>query len=245
MKSGRSTPSSSRRVRTSRLPARCTFDSVTLRARSGWQTCASWTSKPEATYSPGSIAAAQSFESVWNQWPLGEQNTVGQVAVINGTLQVTLNNPPGGIWPDFHLHSQPNLSFSAHRKYRVTFRAQATPKREIHPVVYQILNGVYTDFGGPPGHILEQLALARDAGVNLVTFGAPNGWSPSEQPRDLQALDELCRQTVAVNPKVLLIPRVDAKAPDWWLRCHPEPCMVYDTNQPGHFAPISQPHLSR
>lgn len=189
--------------------------------------------------SPDSLASTAKFKAVWNLWPPGEKNTVGQVAVTNNALKVTLTNPPAGTWPDFHLHSHLGLSFSAYRKYRVTFRARATPKRQIYPAVYQLINGEYLNLGGPPGPFLEQIALARDAGVNLVSFSAPNCWSPPEQPRDWQPLDNLCREIIAINPKVLLVPRVNANAPDWWLQRHPEARMIYDTNQPGHFASVS------
>ncbi len=189
--------------------------------------------------SPGSFAATQTFNEVWNLWPPGEKNTVGWVAVTNGVLHVTLTNPPAGTWPDFHLHSHLGLSFSANRKYRVMFRARATPKRQIHPAVYQVNNGEYISIGGPPGPLLDQVALARDADVNLVSFSAPNCWTSPEQPMDWRPLDDLCRQIVEVNPKVLLVPRVNANAPDWWLQRHPEALMVYDTHQPGHFASVS------
>ena len=189
--------------------------------------------------SPGSFSGAQTFNEVWNLWPPEKLNTVGRVVVTNGALKVTLTNPPTGAWPDFHLHSHLGLSFFANRKYRVTFRAKATSKRQIHPVVYQVINGEYLNLGGPPGPLLEQVALARDAGVNLVSFSAPNCWSPPEQPLDWRSLDDLCRQIIEVNPKVLLVPRVSAYAPDWWLQLHPEARMVYDTNQPGHFASVS------
>ncbi len=189
--------------------------------------------------SPDSLATAAKFNEVWNLWPPGQQNTVGQVAVTDGALKVSLANPPTGPWPDFHLHSHLGLSFHANRKYRVTFRARATPKRQIYPAVYQVINGEYLNLGGPPGPLLEQIALARDAGVNLASFSAPNCWSPPDQPRDWQPLDDLCRQIIAINSKVLLVPRVNANAPDWWLQRHPEARMIYDTNQPGQFASVS------
>lgn len=189
--------------------------------------------------SPGSFAAAQKFNEVWNLWPPGEKNTVGQVTVTNGALHVTLTNPPNGVWPDFHLHSRLDLSFSAQRKYRVTFRAKATPQRQIHPAVYQVINGEYVGIGGPPGPLLDEVALARDAGVNLVSFSAPDCWTPPELPGDWRPLDDLCRQIIAINPKVLLVPRVSANAPEWWLHRHPDARMVYDTNQPGRFASVS------
>jgi hypothetical protein len=72
--------------------------------------------------------------------------------------------------------------------------------------------------------------------VNLVSFTAPECWGPPEQPDDWSALDSLCRQIVAVNPKVLLVPRVGADAPPWWLERHPDSRMVYDLNhvRPDH-----------
>ncbi len=171
--------------------------------------------------SPGSFATPEKFNEVWNLWPPGEQNTVGRVAVTNGALHVTVINPPGNTWPDFHLHSHLGLSFSTNRKYRVTFRARATPKRQIYPAVYHVNNGEYVGIGGPPGPFLQQVALARDAGVNLVSFSAPNCWTPPEKPLDWQTLDDLCRQIIEVNPKALLVPRVSGYAPDWWLKLHP------------------------
>ncbi len=189
--------------------------------------------------SPESFASQSIFNEVWNLWPPGAQNTVGQVAITNRVLRVTLTNPPTGPWPDFHLHSQLGLNFFAARKYRVTFRARALPKRQLYPAVYQVINREYVSLGGPPGPFLEQVALARDAGVNLVSFSAPNCWTAPESPLDWRPLDDLCRQIIAVNPNVLLVPRVNANAPDWWLRLHPEARMVYDPNEPGHFASVS------
>ncbi|MBI2299013.1 MAG: beta-galactosidase, partial [Armatimonadetes bacterium] len=89
-------------------------------------------------------------------------------------------------------------------------------------------NNNWTNIGGPPGPFLSQVALARDAGVNLVSFGAPACWGPPDQPDDWTPMDSLCRQIIAVNPNVLLVPRVGADAPGWWLQRHPESRMVYD-----------------
>ena len=188
---------------------------------------------------PGSFASTQSFKEVWNLWPPGDQNTVGRVSATNGALQVTLTKPPTGTWPDFHLLSHVGSSFSANRRYRVTFRARATPKRQIYPEVYRVNNGEYVGIGGPPGPFLQQVALARDAGVNLVSFSAPNCWTAPEKPLDWRTLDDRCRQIAEVNPKVLLVPRVSADAPGWWLQRYPEARMVYDTNQPGRLASVS------
>lgn len=193
----------------------------------------------EDILAPGSFADPPGFARTWNTWPPAPANTVGKWELSDGALHVTLAEPPGGAWPDFHFHSQASLSFRADRAYRCTFRARASPGRTIYPALYHVANGAWTSIGGPPGPFLSQVALARDAGVNLVSFGAPECWGPPEKPDDWSPLDSLCRQLIATNPKVLLVPRVGADAPDWWLRRHPQALMAYDLDQPGHKSCVS------
>ena len=177
---------------------------------------------------PGSFATPEGFAKQWNFWPVGPANTVGTVAVSDGALHVTLKRPPDGNWPDFHLHSQASLRFAAGHTYRCSFRAKAAPAQDLCVALYSVVGGTWNYIGGPPGSFLSQVALARDAGVNLVSFSAPNCWTPPEKPVDWAPLDNLCRQIIAVNPKVLLVPRVGADAPDWWLQRNPGARMVYD-----------------
>ena len=177
----------------------------------------------------GSFASMHSFAETWSTWPLGEYNTVGKTTVENGMLQVTLTAPPAaGKWPDYHLHSRCNLTFAKSRTFRCTFRVKASVKTHIVPVVYQVSHGVHTRIGGPIGSFYNQIALARDAGVNLISFAAPTCWAPPEQGEGWTALDALCRRIIAINPNVLLVPRFAANAPGWWLDRHPEAQMVYD-----------------
>jgi hypothetical protein len=188
----------------------------------------------------GSLATAEGFKQTWNTWPLAAANTVGTTEIANGALHVTLRNPPGGgTWPDFHLHCNTTLRFAKDRLYRCTFRARATAGVELRPQVYNVLGGVYSFAGGPPGAFLSQVALARAAGVNLVSFSAPSCWTEPEKPITWGALDSLCRQIIAVNPRVLLVPRVSADAPSWWLERHPEGRMVYDGNQVAFNSSVS------
>lgn len=177
----------------------------------------------------GSFATADGLAASWSTWPIGEANTVGKWEVADGALHVTLSNPPGGgAWPDFHFHSHQTLSFAANRTYRVTFRARATPAQELRVALFNVTGGTWNFIGGPPGTFLSQVALARDAGVNLVSYSAPGCWTEPEKPQDWQSLDNLCRQIITVNPKVLLVPRVGADAPPWWLKRHPDARMVFD-----------------
>lgn len=183
-----------------------------------------------------SFAKPEILASTWNIWPPPPANTVGKWEVSDGALHVTLADPPGGHWPDFHFHSRQVLSFRADRTYRCTFRAKASPARAIQPTLYQVANNTWNNIGGPPGPFLSQVALARDAGVNLVSFSAPECWAPPEKPADWSPIDSLCRRIIAVNPRVLLVPRVGADAPGWWLERHPQSRMIYDLNKvrPDH-----------
>jgi len=177
----------------------------------------------------GSFASQAAFGQTWSAWPVGAANTVGVLAVAGNALHVTLSAPPsGGKWPDFHLHSRCNLAFSKNKTYRCTFRAKAKPRQSLNPSVYRVDSGAYSCIGGPQGSFMSQVALARDAGVNLVSFASPTCWAPPEQTQDWTPMDALCRRIIAVNPNVLLVPRVDANAPHWWQERHPEARMVYD-----------------
>lgn len=188
---------------------------------------------------PGSFATAEAFAKQWDQWPVGTANTVGAATVSEGRLRVLLKRPPDGNWPDFHLHSQATLRFAAGRTYRCSFRAKAAPANELRVALYSVVGGTWNYIGGPPGSFLNQVALARDVGVNLVSFSAPDCWTPPETPVDWSPLDNLCRQIIAVNPKVLLVPRVNANAPGWWLERHPAARMVFEGGQTSSPSSVS------
>ncbi|HNX34140.1 MAG TPA: beta-galactosidase [Kiritimatiellia bacterium] len=188
----------------------------------------------------GSFASQEAFRKTWSAWPLGADNTVGSIAFDGGALRVSLKLPAAGAKrPDFHLHSRCGLAFAKGQTYRCTFRVKASVQTHLVPAVYRVDGGVHTRIGGPLGSFYNQVALARDAGVNLVSFAAPTCWAPPEQTQDWTPVDALCRRIIAVNPKVLLVPRFSANAPGWWLERHPEAKMVYDGNTPYQVACVS------
>jgi hypothetical protein len=177
----------------------------------------------------GGFESDDAFRKCWSAWPVGAENTVGQTSFDDGGLRVTLSAPKGGgKWPDFHLHSRCALTFAKGRTYRCAYRVKGLPDQELQPCVYRVDGGVHSRIGGPLGSFYSQVALARDAGVNLVSFAAPTCWAPPEQTQDWSPVDALCRRIIAVNPNVLLVPRFSANAPGWWLDRHPEARMVYD-----------------
>lgn len=185
----------------------------------------------EDVLAPESFATPEGFARLWSHWPLAAENTTGKLAVEEGAVRVTLTKPADDRWPDFHLHSRSGMHFAADRLYRCSFRARANPDQELRVALYNVSGGVWNYIGGPPGSFLSQVALARDAGANLVSHSAPSCWFPPEVPENWTALDDLCRRIIAVNPRALLVPRVGANAPSWWLERNPDARMVYDGDQ--------------
>ncbi|NCB05522.1 MAG: hypothetical protein EOM69_08375, partial [Clostridia bacterium] len=187
-----------------------------------------------------SFAEAAAFRKSWSVWPTGTDNTVGSLDFAEGGIAITLRAPAKGErWPDYHLHSVCGLTFAKGRTYRCTFRVRGTTGQQITPCVYRVDGGVHSRIGGPKGSFYSQVALARDAGVNLVSFAAPTCWAEPEKIQDWLPLDALCRRIIAVNPKVLLVPRIDANAPRWWQERHPNARMVYDGTKPYPVACVS------
>ena len=186
-----------------------------------------------------SFSCSAGFADAWNVWPLGDANTVGKVSVEQNALHVELTDPSSREWPDFHLHSDIAMSFKAGRRYRCAFRTRAIPDRRITPAIHRVEGGVWTHIGGPPGPFLNQVAIAREAGVRFISFDAPNCWRPPEGFADFSALDEACQRIIDIHPTALLVPRVSMNAPPWWLQRHPEARMVYEDDRLGRIASIS------
>jgi beta-galactosidase len=180
--------------------------------------------------SVGSFANAEAFNAVWRVWPMAEANTVGKVSFADKALHVTLINPKNGKkWPDFHLHTGRKFSFGIGTSYRCSFQVKGSQEQAITPAVYSVSKGgVHTLIGGAAGPFLSQVALARDAGVDLISFAASTCWQKPGTVQDWTSVDALCRRIIAVNPDVLLVPRFSANAPGWWLEQHPEARMTYD-----------------
>lgn len=72
-------------------------------------------------------AGAASFSSEWNVFPPDARNTVGKVEIAprrgrdeSAALHVTIQAPPDGNWPDFHIYHNANLALEAGHRYRVS-----------------------------------------------------------------------------------------------------------------------------
>ncbi|MFV1965697.1 MAG: hypothetical protein ACC628_09770 [Pirellulaceae bacterium] len=187
----------------------------------------------------GSFATMERFDDVWNVWPPGERNTVGTVEVENAAVHVTLTEPPGGNWPDFHLHSDIRITLKKGRTYRCSFEVNCSARGEVIPALYCVDGGVWDLVGGLPGPFLRQVGLARDAGIRFISTSMSTCWHAPEEPEDWEGIDAVMRRIIDVNPRALIVPRISANAPPWWLERHPEARMMFEDGKPGRLSTVS------
>jgi len=187
----------------------------------------------------GSFTTKQSFDDIWNLWPPGQKNTVGTVEIRDAAVHVTLAQPPAGSWPDFHLHTDIRLSFEKGKTYRCSFEVKCTEPGEVRPAVYCVEGGVWNPIGAPPGPFLRQVGLARDAGIRFISTGMPTCWQPPEEPQNWDGIDAVMRRIIDVHPRALIVPRVSANAPPWWIERHPETRMMFENGKPGRLSTVS------
>lgn len=188
----------------------------------------------------GTFASPEVFAGFWNLWPPPERNTVGSVAVRDEVLRVELKAPADGKWPDFHLHSQRVLRFVKDRTYRCEFTARASQDTLLRPAIYRVEGGVWTPVASPPSlDFVNQVKLAQAAGVNFVSTAIPACWQEPGTEPDWSAADRVMREIIAANPAALVIARVGANAPGWWLQQHADAVMTFEDGSKGKMATVS------
>lgn len=174
------------------------------------------------------------FSKEWSSWPQAEQNNVGTIRVLpnvgrngSGGLLVKLVEPANGTWPDFHIYHHPTLGLQEGHRYRVSFWAKATPKRELTASFYRPGTS-YSYLGGPPGYFESQVKYAAQGGVNFVSTSVPLPWPQPGQPEDWRDVDTVVDAALGANPNALMIPRIGMYAPDWWKNAHPNELMRWE-----------------
>ena len=169
----------------------------------------------------------ESFTNVWKIWP-PKNDYVHKVE--NGVCRIELHPwRLGKKDPDYHFYTR-DYTFRRRARYELSFEAKGEKGATwIRPSCYAVApDGVHSAI--PLGDesmdpLYASAAKAQDAGVNFVSYGIPEVWK--ENGLDFSAFDEITDRLIAVNPHVLLIPRVSVNAPRWWLKKNPDHRMVF------------------
>ncbi|MBO7721677.1 MAG: hypothetical protein J6T01_04635 [Kiritimatiellae bacterium] len=159
-----------------------------------------------------------------------------RASLVDMTAAETNAVSGAGETPTRHFAAD-GLKFKRGHSYRFVFTHRASHPRTYftHEVSYPAADGSRRTLPLPYGDTLGDTAkMAAAAGVDLVTFSTDNSWgnigwwTPSGGDEGYRRLDAQCAGLIAANPRVLLVPRVSANAPDWLLERDPSLKMKFD-----------------
>jgi beta-galactosidase len=130
-----------------------------------------------------------------------------------------------------HVHwYQTGYSVKAMQKYTYSVWMKSDRPRVVDFMVLHI-NDPWTIYPAETAAVspyVQQVRLARDAGVHIFTFGMPMPWpAPGSEP-DFGEVDRTIETTLREDPQALLLPRFDMIPPGWWLEQHPGDRMLFD-----------------
>lgn len=130
-----------------------------------------------------------------------------------------------------HLHwYQVGYSMRKGQQYTYSLWMKADKPRNIDFMALHI-GEPWTIYGGPNSVYQQQVALARDAGVHIYSFGIPMPWPRPGEAADFSGVDACLQTTLDLDPNALLLPRFGATPPGWWLDQHPDDKMLFDDGQ--------------
>lgn len=188
------------------------------------------------TFFSSDFSEEKPFDGQWCRWPVGDRKTFeSEVAADekqsgNMALRLSLAEPSNGQWPDAHVFTMPNLSLTQGKKYRVSFRARSPEQFALSFAFYRPGNP-YTFLGSDDSRDLfsEQIKMAADAGVNIVSFPIGLPWSENESENsDWESVDAACLQVLTANPDALLLPRISLDPPPEWFEKYPNDVIRWD-----------------
>ncbi len=133
-----------------------------------------------------------------------------------------------------HLHwYQSGYSVKAMQKYTYSLWMKADKPRTVDFMMLHI-NGPWTIYpadADPVSPYVQQLRLARDAGVHLYSFSLGMPWPEPGQEADFAEVDRCIETTLREDPQALLLPRFGMAPPEFWLAAHPGDSMLFDDGQ--------------
>lgn len=130
-----------------------------------------------------------------------------------------------------HLHwYQTGYSVKRAEKYTYSLWMKADKPRTVDFMMLHIDDPwtIYPAEIAPGTPYVQQLRLARDAGVHIYSFGIPMPWpKPGEEP-DFTEVDRCMEATLREDSAALMLPRFGMMPPGWWLEQHPDDRLLFD-----------------
>ncbi len=133
-----------------------------------------------------------------------------------------------------HIHwFQTSYSVKAMQKYTYSLWMKADRPRAVDFMMLHI-NAPWTIYpaeSDPGSPYVQQVRLARDAGVHLYSFGLGMPWPEPGQEPDFAEVDRCIETTLRQEPQALLLPRFGMDPPKAWLDRHPDDRLLFDDGQ--------------
>ncbi len=143
-----------------------------------------------------------------------------------------------------HMHwYQTGYSVKAMQKYTYSLWMKADKPRTVDFMMLHINEPwtIYPPESNAGSPYVQQVRLARDAGVHSYSFGIPMPWPESGKDHDFGEVDRCIETTLREDPQALLLPRFGMAPPEWWLTQHPDDRMLFDDGQTVSMSMASKP----
>ena len=186
----------------------------------------------------GSFNDEKTFAAVWSTYQEKAPKRADPKVTPRWTpegVSVSVQGMVSGWWPTFQMQTRDGalkLPDGAH--CRCIFKIRSSKRALVNVVAQRMIDGRWKTLGPPASNIFDnQLKMAREAGIRLCHVQMPTCFEPPEKEQDWTPIDDYFRHVIARVPDALIVPRVEADAPAWWRKRHPETLMVYEDGSKG------------
>ena len=133
-----------------------------------------------------------------------------------------------------HLHwFQTGYSVKAMQNYTYSLWMKADKPRTVDFMMLHINDPwtIYPAESASASAYVQQVRLARDAGVRIYSFSLGMPGPAPGQRADFGEVDRCIETTLREDPQALLLPRFGMAPPEWWLAQHPDDRLLFDDGQ--------------
>ena len=192
----------------------------------------------------GSFNDEKSYAEVWSTYQEKSPKKAEPKVITRWTpegVSVSVQGEVSGWWPTYHLCTVDGaLKLTDGARYRCSFKIRSSKRALVNVMAMRMLSGRWQPVGPPASDIFDsQLKMARGAGIRLCHVQMPTCFDPPEQAQNWKPLDEYFAHVISVVPDALIVPRIEADVPSWWLKRHPGEAMIYEDGSRGRKATVS------
>ena len=198
----------------------------------------------KACLKSGSFDDAETYAEVWTTYQEEKPKRADPKVSTQWTpegLSVRVQGEVSGWWPTYQLRTRDGvLKLPDGARCRCSFKIRSSKRALVNVLAQRMISGGWRTLGPPSSDIFDsQLKMARTTGIRLCHVQMPTCFDPPEQAQNWKPLDEYFEHVIAVAPDALIVPRIEADVPSWWLKRHPGEAMIYEDGSRGRKATVN------